>query len=226
MSKCLHACRNHQTSFTSLLHTLIKVTLATEFYPDAKFNHSQLALDVRPYIKPHNRKHVMSCSVSIISSFDWLSQFRRAGKQTSTSGDTLDDADLLWELARKHRAYVLNDIHHKQSWKTAWLSIQLIGEDEEDYAKDFIRGLKLAQPNCFSISNLGAYDASQSASQAVHNGPWSITNMEFSAGAWKSGFGANLNFNVAGVRNGSTIIHANHEVVDHEMFLIEFGEAE
>ncbi|GFF73116.1 hypothetical protein IFM61392_04672 [Aspergillus lentulus] len=211
MKKCIQACRSHQTSFTSLLHTLIKVTLAADFYPEAKFCHSQVVVDLRPFLKPHDREQTVGNAASVVSSYDWLSKFRQAGQQTAPKEHTSLESSLFWELARKHRAHVINDLNHKKTFLRAWQSIELIGEDEEDYIARFLPGLKLFQRNSFSISNLGAFRPSVSVGQDTHSGNWTITNMEFSAGAVKGGYAANLIFNVAGVQDGPTTIHVCHE---------------
>ncbi|KAJ5390196.1 uncharacterized protein N7496_001264 [Penicillium cataractarum] len=211
MQKCIQACRSHQTSFTSLLHTLIKVTLAADFYPNAKFNHSMTVVDIRQFLKPHDREQTVENAASMVSSFDWLSKFRQAGEQTASKENTKFNADLLWELARKHRAHILNDMNHKKSCLSAWQAVDLIGEDGEDYITGFIPGLKLVQRNSFSVSNLGAFRPNQSVGEDGSSEDWTITNMEFSAGALQTGFATNLVFNVAGVQDGPTTIHVCHE---------------
>ncbi|KAJ5266560.1 Alcohol acetyltransferase [Penicillium angulare] len=165
MHRCLKACREHQTSFTSFLHTLIKVTLAADFYPKAKFSHSETVIDSEIPV----------------------------------------DADTIWKIARKHKAHISNDLQHKKSWMKAWQAIDLIGEDEEDYVSQFAPGLKLVQKYAFNVSNLGAFE------NQAGSGPWNISNMEFSAGAIKAGYGVNLSFNVSGVRDGVTVVHVNSE---------------
>ncbi|KAJ5891838.1 uncharacterized protein N7473_008066 [Penicillium subrubescens] len=211
IQKCAQACRAHQTTFTSLLHTLIKVTLAADFYPQAKFNHSTTVVDIRSYLKPHDREKTMETAASIVSSWDWLPQFRQAGEQTASKDNTAFEANLLWELARKHRAHVLNDMNHRKTCFTAWQSVDLLGQDEEDYITGFIPGLKLCQRNAFSLSNLGAFRPNQSVGQDGRNADWTITNLEFSAGAYKTGYAANLVFNVAGVQDGPTTVHVCYE---------------
>lgn len=203
MSKCLRACREHQTSFTSLLHTLIKVSLATDFYPEAKFSHSETVIDVRPYLPTQDRERIMSTAASMISSFDWLSKFRQAGESLDEKGESI----MLWDLSQKHKAHVMNDLKHEKSWMKAWLSINMVGEDEEDYISTLLPGYKLVQNNTFSVSNLGAFASANASS----GGPWAISSMEFSASAIKAGIGSNLTFNVAGVQNAATVIHVSHE---------------
>jgi hypothetical protein len=200
VKKCIDACRAHKTTFTSLLHTLVKVTLAADFYPTSRFSHSQVALDIRPYLLPHARAQTMSTAVSVISSFDWLARFREAGTAAAVNADLL-----IWDIAREHRAHVVKDINHIQSWRKAWQTASLLGEDEEDYISQFLPGYKTSQQNCFSVSNLGAFAPSHSPDG------WTISNMEFSAGAVKAGYGVNLTFNVAGVAGGDTVIHVSAE---------------
>jgi hypothetical protein len=207
MQKCLCACRKHQTSFTSLLHTLIKVSLAADFYPDAKFSHSEVAIDIRPYLPVQERKMIMSTAVSMVSCFDWLSQFRQAGEGSDKTGRLPVNADLLWDLARKHKAHMVNDLSYRKTWKKAWLGIGLIGEDQEDYISTYLPGYQLVQDKSFSVSNVGAFGSSQSCTDET----WIMTNLEFSASAIKAGLGSNLTFNVAGVRDSATVIHVSQE---------------
>ncbi|KAJ5347917.1 Alcohol acetyltransferase [Penicillium brevicompactum] len=207
MSKCLSACREHQTSFTSLLHTLIKVSLATDFYPKAKFSHSETVIDVRPYLPTQDRGRIISTAVSMISSFDWISKFRRAGQSPDETGNSIVNAELIWDLSQKHKAHILNDLKHKMSWMQAWLTIRMIGEDEEDYVTTLLPGYKLLQNNAFAVSNLGAFPSTHSRS----HGPWAISSMEFSAGAIKAGIGPDLTFNTIGVQDSATVIHVSHE---------------
>lgn len=205
VKKCIEACRAHQTSFTSLLHTLIKVTLATDFYPTSGFNHSQVTIDIRPYLLPHERAQTMSSAVSMIQTFDRLSRFREAGSNSSSShaDSAAVNSDILWSIAREHRAYVVADLNHNQIWRKAWQSIEFVGEDEEDYLSQLLPGYKTSQENAFAVSNVGVFDP-------VSQG-WTISNMQFSAGAVKAGYGSNLTFNVVGVRGGATVIHVSAE---------------
>jgi hypothetical protein len=205
MRRCLQACRKHQSSFTSFLHTLIKVSLAADFYPKAKFSHSETVVDARPYLLNQERERTMSTAVSIISSYDWLAKFRQAGQSSDPMSQAPVTPDILWELARKHKAHIVNDLNLKKSWMKAWQAVDLIGEDEEDYISDLVPGLKLFQKYAFSVSNLGAFENKAGA------GPWTIYNMEFSAGAIKAGYGLNLTFNVSGVKDGGTVIHVSSE---------------
>ncbi|CAG8925771.1 unnamed protein product [Penicillium salamii] len=207
MIKCLHACREHQTSFTSLLHTLIKVSLATDFYPEAKFSHSETVIDVRPYLPAQQRERTISTAVSMISSFDWLSKFREAGQSRDGEENSIVNAELLWDLSQQHKAHITNDLKHEMSWLKAWLSILMVGEDEEDYISTLLPGYKLVQDKTFSVSNLGAFSSADSSA----SGPWAISSMEFSAGAFKAGIGSNMTFNIMGVQNGATVIHVSHE---------------
>jgi hypothetical protein len=205
VNKCIDACHAHQTTFTSLLHTLVKVTLAADFYPTSRFSHSQIALDIRPYLLPHARAQTMSTAVSIVTSFDWLARFREAGTATAAANADL----LIWDIAREHRAYIVKDLNHTHFWRKAWLTVSLLGEDEEDYTSQFLPGYRNSQRNCFFVSNLGAFAPSHHHHSPL--GGWTISNMEFSAGAIKAGYGANLSFDVTGVAGGDTVIHVSAE---------------
>ncbi|KAJ5104106.1 hypothetical protein N7532_004635 [Penicillium argentinense] len=142
----------------------------------------------------------MSGAASVVNSFDWLSKFRQAGK-----GPNSVNASLIWELARH---LFLDDIDNKKIWRKALQCIELIGED--DYMDQFIPGVNLSQHNLSSISNLGAFVPGPSE-EPVSSAGWTISNIEFSTSAWKAGCGADLVFNVAGVRNRPSTINATYE---------------
>ncbi|KAK9239159.1 alcohol acetyltransferase-domain-containing protein [Lipomyces kononenkoae] len=50
--KCLQVCRNHDTTLTALLQTLIQLTLAADIYPEATLGFSGVAIDLRRYLSP------------------------------------------------------------------------------------------------------------------------------------------------------------------------------
>lgn len=212
VKKCVKACREHQTSFTSLLHTLIKVTLATDFYPTSKYSHSHLAMDIRPYLLPSPRAQTMRTAVSVFTRFDWLSRFREAGKASSadTKAAVPVNADIVWELARKHKSLVNRDLHHTKRWRQAWQSLELINEDDEDFLAQFADGYGMSQRNSFMISNLGVFDPAQ-FDQTGSDAKWKMSNIEFSVGIVKAGYGTNLTFNVIGIAGGDTVIHVGSE---------------
>ncbi|KAJ5622946.1 hypothetical protein N7490_011551 [Penicillium lividum] len=211
VERCVKACRKHQTSFTSLLHTLIKVTIATDFYPKAKFSHSHLAIDIRPYLLPAPRV-TMKTAVSLFTKFDWLGKFRKAGKGDRDSSDKIStvNAGIVWDLAREHKILLMKDLNHTKIWRKAWKSMELVQEDDEDYFAQAIDGYSTSQRNSFGISNLGVFDPSQ-FDQTGSDAKWKISNMEFSASIMKAGYGTNMTFNVIGVAGGDTVIHVGSE---------------
>ncbi|KAJ6088456.1 hypothetical protein N7486_009717 [Penicillium sp. IBT 16267x] len=212
VERCVKACRQHQTSFTSLLHTLIKVTLATDFYPTSKHSHSHVAMDIRPYLLPSPRAQPMRTAVSVFTRIDWLSRFREAGKASNSDTKTPIpiNADIVWELARKHKSLVNRDLHHTKKWRDAWQSLELTNEDDEGFLAQFMDGYGVSQRNSFNISNLGVFDPVQ-LDRTGSDAKWKISSVEFSVGIVKAGYGPNLTFNVIGIAGGDTIIHVGSE---------------
>ncbi|KAJ5901883.1 Alcohol acetyltransferase [Penicillium taxi] len=200
VGKCLQACRQRNVTFTSLLYALFQVTLATDFYPKAKISCSQLVVDARRFLPIQGRKNTISNCGTSLPSYDWLSESRKAGQ-------TLDDkGSLIWNLVQKRHAYMMEDFRKKiPNCVKGLVSIELVGEDEEDYFSSLPRYV-LSLDKLYSISNLGVFDPSKSDS----SGPWSISHLEFSAGANQAGVTTSLIISVIGVKDAATVIHTSY----------------
>ncbi|KAJ5768948.1 hypothetical protein N7520_003507 [Penicillium odoratum] len=211
VERCVKTCRKHQTSFTRLLHTLIKVILATDFYPKAKFSHSHLAVDIRSYLLPAPRV-TMKTAVSIFTKFDWLAKFRKAGKGERDSSDKISivNASIVWDLAREHKSLLMEDLNHTKIWRKAWKSMELVQADDEDFIAQAIDGYSTALRKSFEISNHGVFDPAQFG-WTGSDAKWKISNMESSASIMKAGYGTNMTFNVIGVAGVDTVIHVGSE---------------
>ncbi|OKL62171.1 hypothetical protein UA08_02770 [Talaromyces atroroseus] len=213
MARCIKACRKHHTSFTSLLHTLLKVTLATDLYPASRYGNSQTVIDLRPYLIPEPRERVMSGCLSVFATFERLSRFREAGAATTTTTaitSTEKSVDIIWDLARKHKSQLNNDLNHTQLWRKVWQSIELLPEEDEGFLDQFLFGYRMLQQNVFYVSNLGVFDPAQFGGDTP-GAKWTISNMEFSAGGVKAGYGANLTVNVVAVAGGDTVLYFGSE---------------
>jgi Alcohol acetyltransferase len=217
MKKCLDACRQHNTSFTALLQTLILVTLATDIYPKAKIGFSRLAVNIRPLLRVNPGRDVFTNAASQYARKQFLGKYRAAGRTTSSEQSPPQGVHVnvpaFWELARRYKADM------SRSWKSRkslqdFLTGKLLGEDDEEVGTFY--GLGLYQNNGFLISNLGAFEPKQE----MANGGWKITDVGFSAGEIRAALGdAGIIFNVSSVKEGDCLIIATYEegVLESEM---------
>jgi hypothetical protein len=223
MQKCLAACREHETTFTALLHTVIQVTLAVDEYPRAKLGFSRQAVSVRNLLKKDKRigKDVMTNAVSVYYHIDFLSNYRKAlyspdSITTSSSSQSLQHSepelrlnrDLIWKLAKKYKLHLNTAIHNTKSIAQNFLVAKALGEDDEDMGEFF--GMGLYQYNSFLISNLSALEPrAESADRAEGEirARWEVSDVAFSAGAIRSKLGDfGIVFNVASVKGGDCVI--------------------
>ncbi|KAK9322293.1 alcohol acetyltransferase [Lipomyces orientalis] len=212
--KCVGACRIHNTTLTALLQTLIQVTLATDIYPKARLGFSRVAVDVRRYLKVKPGVDVMMNAASTFSSPQWLGRYREAGRDSKISavngavpGVQLD-IPLLWQLASENRAKLHNDVNKSKTALQDYLTIQLLGIDNEEFASQAFPNLGRISNNTFLVSNIGEFQAIKEELSAG----WSIAHVEFSAAATKASCGtAGIVFNVASVEKGELVVNASYE---------------
>lgn len=207
MNKCLATCREHNTSFTALLHTLIQVTLALDVYLKAKFGFSRQAVNIRSLLKVDPGIDVFQNAASQYGRVQWLRKYRNAGSSRipGQSASKLHmDAPLIWRLAADYKKG-MNDYITSRMTIQDFLTGKLLGEDIEDVT---FYGLDLYQNNSFLISNLGVFEP---RSEMV-DGRWSIQDVGFSAAAIRSTVGdIGMSFNVASAKNGDCLIVATYE---------------
>jgi hypothetical protein len=207
MNKCLAACREHNTSFTALLHTLIQVTLASDVYAKAKFGFSRQAVNIRSLLKVDPGIDVFQNAASQYGRVQWLRKYRNAGSNTlqeQSSSNLHVDAALVWKLAADYKKG-MNDFITSRKTVQDFLTGKLLGEDIEDVT---FYGLALYQNNSFLISNLGVFEPRSK----MADGGWSIQDVGFSAAAIRSAMGdIGMSFNVASAKNGGCLIAATYE---------------
>lgn len=213
MEKCLAACREHNTSFTALLHTLIQITLASDVYPDAEFGFSRVAVNIRPLLRVDPGLDIFANAASQYGRVQRLGKYRTAGSGSSPPSTDSNSAanhyvepSLVWELAASYKAGMNNSIHKTRDVVQDFLLITLIGEDDEDIGNFY--GLGLYQNNSFLISNLGVFKPREN----MIDGGWSIQEVGFSAGAVRAAVGdIGIGFMVSSVQNGDCVICATYE---------------
>jgi len=216
MKKCLSACRQHNTSFTALLHTLIQVTLATDAYPNAKIGFSRLAINIRPLLRTDPGRDVFTNAASQYARKQFLGKYRAAGRTTSAETRRTEvevDKSLTWKLAAKYKREMNRSLSSRKPLQD-FLTGKLFGEDNE--AVGMFTGLGLYQNNGFLISNLGVFEPKE----GMVDGGWSVTDVGFSAGEIRAALAdAGIIFNISSVKGGDCLVVATHEkgVINDEM---------
>ncbi|KKY23030.1 putative peroxidase family protein [Phaeomoniella chlamydospora] len=218
--KCLHACRQHNTTITALIHTLIKITLAADLYPQANFCISWTAVDLRRYAAAddglHSHGAITNASASLPSRTR-LANWRKAGtplhRESSKTEQYYIDCAQGWLLAHRYYEFLSQNVQHGKRILRDHKSINLIGPDDEHYVAQMVPAIGQQLKQAFLVSNLGAFDPASSAS------PWTISDVEFSAGATKGGIGTDVVFNMASVKGGDCVINLTYEkgVLDPDM---------
>lgn len=227
MKKCLSACREHETTFTALLHTIVQVTLAVDEYPGAKLGFSRQAVSVRRLLKREKwiGKDVITNATSVYYHIDFLSKYRKVLLHsplppTTTGNSELVDQedergtlnkDLIWKLSKKYKQDLNKAIHTTKSVAQNILVTKALGEDDEDMGEFY--GMGLYQSNSFLISNLGVFEPRADSPNNVDRadsemgGKWQVNDVAFSAGAIRAKLGVfGIVFNVASVKDGDCVI--------------------
>lgn len=217
MSKCLAACRQHKTSFTALLHTLIQVTLASDVYPNAKLGFSRQAVNIRPLLPVNTGPDQFNDAASQYGRVQWLSQYRTAGRLPSpnvTQPQHPVNIPLIWQLAASYKGGMNAAIHDGHVIQD-FLMGKLLGEDIEEI--DFY-GLGLYQNNSFLMSNLGVFERRED----MEDGGWEIGEVGFSAGSIRAAMGdIGPSFNFASAKVGDCVVCATWEEGVLEMTMVE-----
>jgi hypothetical protein len=234
MSKALNACRRNKTSFTALLHTLIQVTLAADFYPKAVLGFSSQAVNIRPQLRTDPGIDVVMNAVGVYPRVQFLSSYRKAGM--SRHNPDSENAkkfgvneDMVWGLAKSYKAHMQDFVWKERSAVQESLLVTLLGEEIEGVT---FYGLGLFQNNSFLISNLGVFEPKatkpqenvsrrnkatgleedEETEEQKKNGGWEITDIAFSAATVRASLGvAGIVFNVASLRGGDCVVCAGWE---------------
>ena len=202
LAASLKACREHNTSITTLIGTLIHVTLASELYPTAKIGLSYLAVDLRRFL-PTEFSNTMGNYVSSHQSNQWLGDYRRAGATCPANGRQIA---LMWQLSQRAKADLDSAMftHHTPLPVANALGLTAIGEDYEAITTGIYNVLDVAVTKTFCVSSLV-----ESNSQS--SGPWQLKGTEFSVSAQKSQVGPMLYFAMASIKDGQCVINVSYE---------------
>lgn len=228
LAKCLDACKKNQTTFTSLLVTLIDTTLATDIYPASKYRILATQINLRRYVKQEDNVTNLASTITQASP---IGAHRKAGKEPSSlspdsvsptetrlvEGEVVMEHDLFWELARKHHATLKKALAENKNTTPVpiqdLLLLSTAGEGEEALAAHVFPGIGVMAERAYSISNLGAFEQQTDGDGdqgGEETGPWRIGAIEFSCAATKPCCGYVLYFAVLSLKGGACMINITH----------------
>jgi hypothetical protein len=202
LEKCLLACKRNQTTYTSLLATVIDMTFAIDVYPLSKARMLKRQVDLRRYLPQIDDMVNLSSTVSRVSR---VYIFREARRESSPNSSGL------WELAREHNHWLqdyLSDLKHPTPISIRD-SMFPTPEDEESSATKIVPHIGVAAKGSYTISNLGAVDSNFDCIE--RHELWGLSAIEFSCCATKSCIGSLLYFAVLSLKGGDCVINANYE---------------
>lgn len=227
MRAVLSACRANQTTFTPLLCTLLNLTLAADFYPQAVFGASRFAFDLRPYLPSARfgdlvRSNLIMNAAAGSAHIHYLEPFRNAVAKYGGSGDKAGKVSLfrstVWQLVRQHKSKMDGDIYGSIR---DWMAGTLIGNTIEDFMTTSMPRIGHFTSDTYLVSNLGPFSSTPKGITTTSDAEetWTINDMQFSAAATNGNVGSrSLVLNVAGVAGGDTVINVSYEdgIIDRE----------
>ncbi|KAL5322671.1 hypothetical protein ACEPPN_010646 [Leptodophora sp. 'Broadleaf-Isolate-01'] len=208
MKRCLASCRDHQTSFTALLHTIISITFAADICRKAKVGFTRVAVNIRPLLRHDPGPDVFTNASATYYRTHLLGKYRAA------SQDGILDKDTVWKLAAAYKKHMNDSIYKSDNVLQGYLTCRLLGEDNEEVGAFY--GLGLYLNNSFLISNIGVFHPKED----MKAGGWSVRDVGFGAAAIRAAVGDyGPVFSVASVQNGDCVIAATWEdgVLKEEM---------
>ncbi len=208
MKQLLVSCREHKTSFTAVLHTIISATLAADIYPKARIGFTRVAVNIRPLMKADPGLDVFTNASATYYRTHLLGKYRAAIQK-----EFLDQA-VVWKLAAAYKKHMNDSIYKSKTVLQGFLTCTLLGEDDEEVGAFY--GLGLYLNNSFLISNVGVFKPRDD----MKDGGWSITDAGFSAAAVRAAVGDyGMVFTAASAKDGDCVIAATWEegVLKEEM---------
>ncbi|CZS93223.1 uncharacterized protein RAG0_03601 [Rhynchosporium agropyri] len=208
MAKCLARCREHQTSFTALLHTIISITFAADIYPRAKVGFTRVAVNIRPLMRRDPGPDVFTNASATYYGTHLLGKYRAA------SQNGILNQESMWKFAADYKKHMTASIYKSNDVLQSYLTCRLLGEDNEEVGSFY--GLGLYLNNSFLISNIGVFNPRED----MKDGGWSVKDAGFGAAAIRAAVGDyGPVFSVASVKNGDCVIAATWEegVLKEEM---------
>jgi hypothetical protein len=194
MQTILQACRDHNTTFTGLLHGICFTSFAQSLPEKVSAFTGNTAIDLRPLMPAHPPKHpskkqhpssTMSNMVVITDhDFDqsYVSSFRKSLKSTTDTATTLDPTplrDAIWSIALLTRQQLQRrlDLGLKDNLSNL---IRLV----PDCRSELLKQAKRPRPLTWQVTNLGTIDALPDAAAKLDGSEhWAIERAQFSCSA-------------------------------------------
>lgn len=203
MNRCLAKCRDHKTTFTALLQTILSVILATEMYPQSKIGLAGISVNIRPLLPSDPGRDAFMNAAATYCRIFFLEKYRAAAR----------DNTAVWKLAADNKEHMNDSIYKTKSVLQDYLKSKLLGQDDEEIGT--FRGLQ-HQNHAFLISNIGVFKPRDD----MRDGGWSVTDVAFCAAAVRAALeDYGMVLMVAGVEDGDCVVTASWEegVLKEEM---------
>jgi hypothetical protein len=233
LASSLQICRDNNVSFTAFIYTIISITLAVDIYPEAKISNSNTQISLRRFVLGDQKELADECITNIQSGFfyrPWLNPYRAAGVPvdaplasadgSSKTGRQVSNINrtVFWGLAQKYKTALDSRLAMPRPRTSPVvqdsLSLsRLMPPDEEPFADAVFSTMRTVLPNSFCLSNLGAVNPGPAP------GGWTISNMEFSVGAYGTGLGPVLYFAIISVKGGDCVVNIDYRegIVEDEL---------
>jgi hypothetical protein len=229
LANCLEACKKNNTSFTSMLVTLIDTTLATDIYPSSKYRVLATQINLRRYATQKDNIRNLGSTLTQASS---VSAHRKVTKESSLSSPSESSPEtplvetgvamdrlFFWELARKHNNAVKRALADDKNITPVpiqdLLLLSKVSEDEEAVAAQILPGIGVMAEHSYCMSNLGVFEQRVGGDgNGMHGdedtGPWKIGAIEFTCSATAPCCGYLLYFAVLSLKGGACMINISY----------------
>jgi hypothetical protein len=221
-ARLLELCREHKTTLTSLLYTMIFVALANDVYPAAKVGIASTIVSARPLTKPPRSKDEVGNVTTAYESWEELNLFREAVANTIDRNSAVApdnsqfsvNAPRIWELATDYKRKLDHDRFTKNRGLTNTVSMSFVGETNETFYERWHPQVSRFQRGSMRLSSLGLFDPRMEGELEFPDTTegWRIVETEFSQAIEKSTFGhCGLTFNVAAAQGAGSVVHVTSE---------------
>ena len=225
LTSSLEACKKNNTTFTSMLVTLIDTTLATDIYPSSKYRILATQVNLRRYAAQKDNIRNLGSTLTQASS---VSAHRNVTKDSllRSSPETLlgktevaMDKPLFWELARKHNNSLKRALTDEKNITPVPIQDLLLlsksNDDEEAVASQLLPGIGVMAEHSYCMSNLGAFEQrvggdGNGMQGDEETGPWKIGDIEFTCSATAPCCGYLLYFAVLSLKGGACMVNISY----------------
>ena len=217
MAKLARVCKEHGTTFTGLLHTLIIAIQSSYVYPSAKIARSRIAVSYRRYSGTPN-----SVMTDEVGNIYWGRRLKDL-RGVFMMADPVSMWDIIWNEARKYKDYVKGDLDNEEKHAKINGHAKFMGQTDEKITKTM--GLLGQQRHrTLEISNLGVF--SQSIGLTEKSSPqsseaWRITGYSFNSAPSHRSFGSSISVGIVSMEAGDCNINIGYDGYAIDEYLIQ-----